>query len=101
MNQQILDDHIGSPPPSTIDVEQIIKRQRRAGVLLRVAAGGSAVAATVLAIAVGAALVGDPRAAAPPSTAASAPSTNAPNPYRYVGGTSARDRRRSLDRTDP
>jgi hypothetical protein len=79
MNQQMFDEHIGTPPPSTVDVDRIIHRQRRNDTLRRLTAGGSAAAATVLAIVVGVALTGGgrpdpatPAAVIAPTAAASA-----------------------------
>ncbi|WP_433344407.1 hypothetical protein [Micromonospora sp. CA-111912] len=82
MNQQIFDEHIGTAPPSTVDVDRIIQRQRRGSLLRRIAGGGSALAATGLAISVGVALSGGaqlqpgPSAAAPPGSASAAPSAS-------------------------
>ncbi|MER5703701.1 hypothetical protein ABT023_17415 [Micromonospora sp. NPDC002296] len=82
MNQQIFDEHIGTAPPSTVDVDRIIQRQRRGSLLRRLAGGGTALAATGLAISVGVALSGGtqpqpgPSAAAPARSAPAVPSAS-------------------------
>jgi hypothetical protein len=58
MNQQMLDELVGTPPRSTVDVDRIIARQRRRARLRRVAAGGSAAVAVALAISVGVSAAG-------------------------------------------
>ncbi|MEV0156287.1 hypothetical protein AB0H57_21515 [Micromonospora sp. NPDC050686] len=77
MNQQIFDEHIGTAPPSTVDVDRIIQRQRRGSLLRRMAGGGCALAATGLAISVGVALSGGARSQPGPSVAAPAVSASA------------------------
>ncbi|WBB69164.1 hypothetical protein [Micromonospora sp. WMMD812] len=77
MNQQIFDEHIGTAPPSTVDVDRIIQRQRRRSLVRRMAGGGSAFAATGLAIAVGIALSGGAQPEPGPPVTAPAVSASA------------------------
>jgi hypothetical protein len=77
MNRQIFDEHIGTPPPSTVDVDRIIQHQRRGSLLRRMAGGGSALAATGLAISVGIALSGGARSQPRPPSVAPAVSASA------------------------
>lgn len=75
MNQEILDELIGAPPPSTVDVDAVIARQRRRQRLHRLAASGSAAAGVVLAVILGAGVTGGPpphKTPQPPATAPSA-----------------------------
>jgi hypothetical protein len=64
----LLDDLVGTPPPSTVDVDRIIARERRARRWRWAASGGSAAAAVVLAIVAGQ-LAGGSRPVAPPAPA--------------------------------
>jgi hypothetical protein len=66
MNQEFLDERIGTPPPAGIDVDQIIARQRRRGVV-RWSGSIGAVAAAAAALVVAMNLMGaaGPRQAAP------------------------------------
>jgi hypothetical protein len=57
MDRNMFDRAIGDPPPSTVDVEAIIARGRRAALIHRVANPWTAAAATVAVLAVGAALL--------------------------------------------
>ncbi|MFU8875014.1 hypothetical protein [Micromonospora sp. SL4-19] len=77
MNQQIFDEHIGTAPPSTVDVDRIIQRQRRRRLLRQMAGGGSGLVATGLAISVGVALSGGARRQPGPPVAAPAVSASA------------------------
>jgi hypothetical protein len=45
--QQLLDDAVGTPPPSTVDIDAVMSRQRRRGRFLRAGAAGSATAAAL------------------------------------------------------
>lgn len=65
MNQQILDQLIGPAPASTVDVDRVIRRTRRRRFTRRLAAGGSAAVAVVLAVGLGVSLAGGPRQPAP------------------------------------
>ena len=56
MDRHLFDDAIGSPPPSTVDVEAVIARQRRGAFVRRVVGPGSAAVAAVVAVTFGAAL---------------------------------------------
>src|SRR5215217_664028 len=56
MDRQLFDDAIGSPPPSTVDVEAVIARQRRAALVRRVGGPGLVAAAAVAAVTFGVAL---------------------------------------------
>ena len=81
MNQQMLDELIGAPPPSTVDVGAIIVRQRRRQRWRRVAAGGSVAAGVAVAVFLGTGLVGGPRQENGPPPATASPSvTAAPSP---------------------
>jgi hypothetical protein len=74
MNQETLDQLIGVPPRSAVDVDGIVARQRRRQRWRRVGAGGSAAAGVVLAVLAGMSLIGSPPVvppAASPSTAVS------------------------------
>lgn len=51
MNQQLFDEVVGAPPPSTVDVAAIVKRERRRGAVLRV--GTTMAAVLVLAVSAG------------------------------------------------
>ena len=79
MNQQIFDEHIGTPPPSMVDVDRIIQRQRRGSLVRRMAGGGFALTATGLAISVGVALSGGAGAQPGPSVAAPAVASASPS----------------------
>jgi hypothetical protein len=46
--QRLLDEEMGTPPPSTVDVERTIRRRRRIGRFQRVAVGASALGALAL-----------------------------------------------------
>lgn len=75
--RKIFDEVVGEPPVSTVDVDRVISRQRRAR-RLRIGAAGTGVAAAVLAVVVGTtALVGTPRAADPATPAATVSPTPA------------------------
>lgn len=56
MNQQILDELIGDPPRSSVDLDAIIKRQRRRRQGLHLATGGLGAAGVVLAVFLGVSL---------------------------------------------
>lgn len=90
--QKIFDEIIGEPPVSTVDVERVVVRQRRAR-RLRMGAAGAGAAAAVLAVVVGTtSLVGTPHAADPAPPAATA----SPSPtITTVAGTE--DDRRRID----
>jgi len=78
MNQQFFDERLGVPPVSTIDLDDIIVRQRRRSVRRRTAAIGSAALASVAAVAVAISLAAGPgpgRSPAPLMAGASASST--------------------------
>ena len=103
MNQETLDTLIGTPPPSTVDVDRIVVRQRRRQRWRRVAASGSAAVAVVVAVAVGLSLTGGPRQR--PVAATSAPAQPVGTPGATAGapgfvletGTAA-GRQRTVDR---
>ena len=102
MNQQILDDLIGAPPPSTVDVDAIIVRQRRRQRVQRLAAGGSAAAGVVLAVVLAFGMAGGPRRpdGTPPATTPPGPSPSATpvaTGFRLETGTKA-GRERTLQR---
>ncbi len=65
MDRNMFDRAIGDPPPSTVDVDAIIARGRRAVLIHRVANPWTAAAATVAVVAVGAALLLPGHAASP------------------------------------
>ena len=70
-----LDAAMGDPPRSTVDVDAIVRRQRR-GARLRIAGAGGATAAVLAGALAGAvALTGAPGPAAPPAAAPTPPST--------------------------
>ncbi|GIJ28786.1 hypothetical protein Vqi01_39480 [Micromonospora qiuiae] len=92
MNQQIFDEHIGTPPPSTVDVDRIIQRERRGSLLRSMAGGGFALAATGLAISVGVALSGG--AGPQPGPPVAAPAVAAASPSAPASGL-------RLDTSDP
>ncbi|RZU72628.1 hypothetical protein EV384_0999 [Micromonospora kangleipakensis] len=76
--QQLFDDVIGESPVSTVDVERVIGRQRRAR-RLRIGAGTTAVAAAVVAVVLGTTtLVGKPHAqtTTPTPAVTTVPGTN-------------------------
>lgn len=78
MNQQIFDELIGAPPPSTVDVDAIVVRQRRRRRVRRFAASGSAAAGVALAVVLGVTLGGGPhRQSGPPPAATTNPSPSA------------------------
>jgi len=85
MNQQIFDQLIGAPPPSTVDVGAIIVRQRRRQRWRRLAAGGSAAAGVAVAVILGTGLAGGQRQQNGPPPATASPSvTAAPSPSATV-----------------
>lgn len=61
MNQETLDRLIGAAPPSRVDVERIILRQRHRRRVRQLAAGGGVAVAVVVAIMLGASLTGGQR----------------------------------------
>ncbi|WP_199513968.1 hypothetical protein [Nucisporomicrobium flavum] len=71
MNQQMLDQLIGAPPPSTVDVGAVIVSQRRRQRLRRFGTGAAAAAGVVIAVVAGMSLAGGPhsRGASPPAAA--------------------------------
>jgi len=75
----ILDEHIGTSPPSTVDVDRIIRRERRGRLMRRIGVGGAAAVMTALAITAGVALTGGPywAPASKPGNVASAASPQA------------------------
>jgi hypothetical protein len=80
MTQQLFEDMIGSPPPSTVDVEAIIATQRRQR-RWRTAAAGGAVAAAIVGLLVGfGAIAADNTSTAPPVPGA--PPSSGPAPGR-------------------
>lgn len=87
MYRELLDTAIGTAPPSTVDLESIVARQRRLRVLRGSGAAGAAVATvavlTVVALAVGHPGAGNPRLSVggPPAASASA----APDPSGATG----------------
>ncbi|MFI7574632.1 hypothetical protein [Micromonospora sp. NPDC049497] len=72
--QQVFDEAIGDLPASTVDVERVIGRQRRAR-RLRLGAAGAAVVAAVLAVALGTNVLVAPNAKAPVTDVSPAPTT--------------------------
>ncbi|SCF43708.1 hypothetical protein [Micromonospora mirobrigensis] len=87
MNQQVFDEFIGTPPPSTVDVDRIIERQRRGSLLRRAAGAGSALAVAGVAVSVGVALGGGagPRPA-PPAAAPTVPVSAVPSASASAAG---------------
>ncbi|NES26070.1 hypothetical protein GCE86_26575 [Micromonospora terminaliae] len=95
--QQLFDDLIGESPVSTVDVERVIGRQRRAR-RLRIGAGTTAVAAAVVAVVVGASsLFGTPHAAPAPVTTRSPAPDRSPTSTDTVVAGSAEDLARVRD----
>jgi hypothetical protein len=88
MDRQVFDDAIGASPPSTVDVEAIITRERRAGRYRWAANPGVAAGGAVLAVVVGVAVAvlpghaGDSGVtlASPRSSSATAPPSATPPP---------------------
>ena len=78
MNQQMLDQLIGTTPPSTVDVDGVIRRTLRRRLLRRVAAAGST-AVVVVAVALGAGLAGGSRTDLTASPSAPGPSGSVPS----------------------
>ncbi|MGN9774910.1 hypothetical protein ACTMS0_03915 [Micromonospora sp. H33] len=72
--QQVFDEAMGDVPVSTVDVERVIGRQRRAR-RLRLGAGGAAVVAAVLAVVLGTNALVAPHAKAPTTDVSPAPTT--------------------------
>ncbi|MEV6969287.1 hypothetical protein AB0M47_29670 [Hamadaea sp. NPDC051192] len=67
MNQQLFDQRLGTPPPSTIDLDDIIARQRRRSVWRRTAAIGSSAFASVAAVTIAVSLAAGPGPGRSPS----------------------------------
>ncbi|MEU8606852.1 hypothetical protein AB0C29_02455 [Actinoplanes sp. NPDC048791] len=103
MNQAMLDQLLGTAPPSTVDVEAVVRRTRRRRRIRHLAAGGSA-AVAVVAVMVGASLLpgrGSKPPPAPPAAVASpslSPSVSpSPLAFQLQSGTPA-GQQRILDR---
>lgn len=92
MHRKLFDDAIGPVPPSTVDVDAVVARQRRAAVIRRVAGPGFAAAAGVVAVTFGIAVAlpggtggtgglvpGAGPGTSPPTTTEQAPSSSAPS----------------------
>lgn len=92
MDSKQFDDAIGVAPPSTVDVEAVILRQRRAAMVRRIGGPGVVAAAAVVAVTFGVALAvpgrgpdvapggGGPTGTAAPSSNEAAPVTKGPSP---------------------
>ena len=74
----VLDEHIGTSPPSTVDLDRIIRRERRGRRIRRIGAGCAAAAMTALAVTVGAALTGGIRPSSGPASAPGSVASPAP-----------------------
>lgn len=98
MNQQMLDELIGAAPPSTVNVEGVVRRSRRRRLIRRLVAGGSTATAVVVAIVVGAGLLPgeQPEQKTVPQVAAPTVSPS-PSAFALEAGTEG-GRQRILDR---
>jgi hypothetical protein len=72
MNQQTLDQLIGSPPPSTVDVDAIVGQQQRRRRWRRITASAAAVAVVII----GVSLISTPRTKPPALPPAASPSVD-------------------------
>ncbi|MFC4068561.1 hypothetical protein [Actinoplanes subglobosus] len=100
MNQDLLDQLIGAAPPSTVDVERVVRRTRRRRRLRHLAVGGSTAVAVVATIAVAASLLPGPEPVPAPPAAAASPSvpvSPSPSVMALESATEA-GRQRILDR---
>jgi hypothetical protein len=100
VNQDILDQLLGAAPPSTVDIDGVVRRTRRRRRIRHLAAGGSTAVAVATAVMVGAGLLPGPGPApapAPPAAVASPSLSPSPSAFRLQSGTPA-GQQRILDR---
>ncbi|MCP2326943.1 hypothetical protein HDA40_005450 [Hamadaea flava] len=97
MNQQLFDQRLGTPPPSTIDLDDIIAQQRRRSVLRRTAALGSAAFASIVAITIAVSLAAGPGPGRSPSPLAAEVSASSSAAGFVLRVATAEQRQQSLD----
>jgi hypothetical protein len=95
MTQQLFERIIGEPPPSTVDVEQIIRRERRGRRRRWLGGAGAGLAAAAVTLSIGA--VGAARTGGPPPSGAQPPAT-VPAPSSVDPGRDVRDSSERLSR---